>query len=163
LSATLALSTVRSLSVKTRTCFGGLVITCSLLDPRFMTKINGSLSTMKIHSTTSFGWEVKPGVSRVIHVKELFTHDKRWRKIKLGAIFGCLQSTLLCSWMSLQSHSCTDIWHTEVGTTANYPTKLKQYYISASCCIEVSFLCFKYTINNATMIFNKRHLKYVFH
>jgi hypothetical protein len=27
------------------------------------------------------------------------------------------------------------------------------YYISASCGIEVSFLYFKYTVNNATMIF----------
>jgi hypothetical protein len=35
-------------------------------------------------------------------------------------------------------------------------------YMSASCCIEVSFVYFKYTVNNATTIFIKRHLKYVF-
>jgi hypothetical protein len=48
-------------------------------------KIDGFLRLMIIHSTTSFGREVKPGVlcHRLQHVKEKpFTHDKRWVRAK---------------------------------------------------------------------------------
>jgi hypothetical protein len=58
------------------------------------------------------------------HVKEPFTHDKRWVKAKLDATFGHPQSSLLCSHMPVWSHS-GDLWQTGVGTTWNYPTQLR--------------------------------------
>jgi hypothetical protein len=75
---------------------GGLVVTYSTMDPRFAADVNGFLRVIKIHSTTSFRSEVKPGVPchSFMRVKEPFTYDMRSVKVKLDAIC-CPQSSLL--------------------------------------------------------------------